>query len=58
MKSKEDISSVVKNITLDMKVRKYDLSNAEHRWNQREMLGFSSTAPLYFKCRQKSLFKK
>jgi hypothetical protein len=58
MKSKEAISSAVKNLILNMKVRKYDLSNAERRWNHREVLVFSSTAPLYFKCRQKSSFKK
>jgi len=58
MKIKEAISSVVKNLTLNMKMRKCDLNNAEHRWNHREMLVVSLTAPLYFKCRQKSLFKK
>jgi hypothetical protein len=57
-KSEQAISSAVKTLTLNMKVRKCDLSNAEHRWNHTEMLVFSSTAPLYFKCMQESLFKK
>jgi len=59
MKSKEAISSIVKTLTLNMKVRKCDLNTAEYRWNglgHGEMLAFSSTASLYFKCRHKNLF--
>jgi len=48
MKSKETISSIVKNFTLNMKVRKWDLRNAEHRWHHTEMLVCSSTVPTLF----------
>jgi len=61
MKSKEAISSRVKKLTLNMKVGKCHLNNAGHRWNglgHTEMLVFSSTASLYFKCGEKNLFKK
>jgi hypothetical protein len=62
MTSKEAISFVAENLSLNKKVEKCNLSNYEHRCNglgHREILVFLSTAPLYFKCRQgKKIFKK
>jgi hypothetical protein len=48
MKNKEAISSVVKNPTLKMEVRKCALSNAEHRWNHREVTVFLINGPTSF----------
>jgi hypothetical protein len=60
MTSKEAISFVAQNLNLNKKVGKCNLSNYEHRCNglgHREMPGFSSTAPLYFKSRHKNYLR-